>query len=107
MKLKNRSAIDVLSPSELSKSRLGQVKNGDIVLIPPYLLRNLHALRHVNIIMVHEKTNVIADGELKARFWRENIYDPSDYKGLFERIDNLSINKNNEMGIVQAICCAK
>jgi len=104
MKLKNRAADKVLSVEQLRKSRIGQVKNGDLVLIPPYLLRDLHALRHVKIIMTYNKTNIIADGELRANFWRTNIFDPASYKSLFKKLDDVQTKIPNEMGIVQAIC---
>ena len=66
MKIKNRAASDILSSELLAKSRLGRVKNGDIVLVPHYLLKNTHALRHVTLLTEYERTNTIADGELRV-----------------------------------------
>lgn len=106
MKLKQRPACEVLERSQLEKSRVGRVKNGDIVLIPPYLLRDLHALRHIDIIMRHDNTNVIADGLLKARFWKLNLFDIGSYRKLFDKLDKVQAKMPNEIGIVQAICAA-
>lgn len=104
MKLKHRPAIDVLETTELAKSRLGRVKNGDIVLIPPYMLKNLYALRHVEVVNRLDGVNVMADGELKAKFWKKNIFDPGNYNKLFDKIDNFEKDHPNELGIVAAIC---
>lgn len=104
MKLKTRAAIDVLSVTELSKSRLGRVKNGDVVLIPPYMLKNLYALRHVEVINRLDGVNVMSDGMLKAKYWRKNIFDPGSYNKLFDKIDNFEQKHPNELGIVAAIC---
>lgn len=104
MKLKHRPANEVLEPNELAKSRIGRVKNGDIVLVPPYMLKNLYALRHVEVVNRLDGVNVIADGLLKARFWKKNIYDPGNYNALFDKIDNFAEKHPNELGIVAAIC---
>ncbi|MCF2902069.1 hypothetical protein L1267_16965 [Pseudoalteromonas sp. OFAV1] len=104
MKIKNRAASDILSSELLAKSRLGRVKNGDIVLVPHYLLKNTHALRHVTLLTEYERTNTIADGELRAKFWGTNIFEPSSYRALFNRLDEVQKQIPHEMGIVQAIC---
>ena len=105
MKLKLRPANEVLEPNELSKSRIGRVKNGDIVLIPPYMLKNLFALRHLEIVNRLDGVNVIADGTLKAKHWKKNIYDPGNYNALFDKIDDFDEKHPNQLGIVAAICC--
>ncbi len=103
MKIKQRAAKELLEPAQLLKSRLGRVKNGDIVLIPPYMMKNLYQLRHVEMITRLGNENTIADGELRAKFWKHNIFEPAYYNKLFDRIDEVQEKMPDEMGIVQAI----
>jgi hypothetical protein len=84
-----RSARDVLSSDLLLKSRVAKINGSSLLfLVSPQILENKQALRHLTFVTRVGKENVLADGELRAKFWSVNLYDPSDWHAKFEKIDD-------------------
>jgi hypothetical protein len=85
-----RSSRDVLSNEILSKSRIAKIKGSNILfLVSPQILANKHATRHLTFLTRVGNENVLADGELRAKFWSVNFFDPSDWFAKFEKMDQI------------------
>ena len=93
-----RSARDVLERDELLKSRLVKVHGSSLLFVAsPQVLKNKHALRHTSIVTRVGKENAYVEGELRAKFWTNSFFEPSDwfskFKAMDETIEHLKKNQ--------------
>lgn len=86
--VKLRPANDVLTPEQLSKSRIAKIPGSSLLfLVSPQILADQFATRHLIFLTSVGKSNVCADGLLRARYWTVNFFDPSDWYTQFKKLD--------------------
>ncbi len=87
--IKLRPANDVLEKNALNKSRIAKINGSNqLFLVSPQFLNDSFVTRHLTFLTRIGNENVLSDGMLKVRYWSVSFYDPSDWHGLFSKMDD-------------------
>jgi uncharacterized membrane protein len=90
---KIRTAQDVLTADELLSSRVFKIPCGGYVVASKRLIDNNEDLKLFRQIFRIEKSSVLMDGKLKAKYWTLPVYDPTDHKDLFENLNSITVKQ--------------
>jgi hypothetical protein len=92
-----RPAKDVLNANKLLDSRIAKINGSNILfLVSPQTLQDKKATRHLTFLTRVGNENVLADGQLRAKFWSVNFFDPSDWFARFQKMDDLIAAMNEK-----------
>lgn len=85
---KLRPAKDILDRDQLMRSRVAKIYGSSILfVVSPQIMADKFATRHLWFQTKIGKDYPVTDGELKAKYWSLNFFDPSDWYTHFKKMD--------------------